>query len=69
MTLEYLSRRRKIEIPERRKKTTETIRVIGATTNNLKNLNAEFPLRKFVCITGVSGVTNQLFCMMFYTEI
>ena len=55
MTLEYLSRRRKIEIPQRRKKTTETIRVIGATANNLKNLNAEFPLRKFVCITGVSG--------------
>ncbi|KKT20168.1 MAG: Excinuclease ABC, subunit A [Parcubacteria group bacterium GW2011_GWB1_43_8] len=55
MTLEYLSRRRKIEIPQRRKKTTESIRIIGATANNLKNLNAEFPLRKFVCITGVSG--------------
>jgi len=55
MTLEYLSRRRKIEIPQRRKKTTETIRIIGATANNIKNLNAEFPLRKFVCITGVSG--------------
>ena len=54
-TLEYLSRKRKIEIPQRRKKTTETIRIIGATANNLKNLNAEFPLRKFVCITGVSG--------------
>ena len=55
MTLEYLSRRKKIEIPQRRKKTTESIRIIGATANNLKNLNAEFPLRKFVCITGVSG--------------
>ena len=55
MTLEYLSRRRKIEIPQRRKKTTESIRIIGATANNLKNLNAEFPLRKFICITGVSG--------------
>jgi len=55
MTLEYLSRRRKIEIPPRKTKTTETIRIIGATANNLKNLNAEFPLRKFVCITGVSG--------------
>ena len=54
-TLEYLSGKRKIEIPQRRKKTTETIRIIGATANNLKNLNAEFPLRKFVCITGVSG--------------
>ncbi|MEK7142551.1 MAG: ABC-ATPase UvrA, partial [Patescibacteria group bacterium] len=40
LTLEYLSRRRKIEIPQRRKKTTESIRVIGATANNLKNLNA-----------------------------
>ena len=55
MTLKYLSGKRKIEIPQRRKKTTETIRIIGATANNLKNLNAEFPLRKFVCITGVSG--------------
>src|SRR3989344_7675249 len=55
LTLKYLSGKRKIETPERRKKTTETIRVIGATANNLKNLNVEFPLRKFVCITGVSG--------------
>ena len=54
-TLEYLSGKRKVEIPQRIKKTTETIRIIGATANNLKNLNAEFPLRKFVCITGVSG--------------
>lgn len=55
LTLRYLKGERKIEMPQRRKKTTETIRVIGATANNLKNLNAEFPLRKFVCITGVSG--------------
>lgn len=55
LTLEYLSGKRKIEIPQKRKKTTETIRIIGATANNIKNLNVEFPLRKFVCITGVSG--------------
>lgn len=55
LTLQYLKGERKIEIPQRRKKTTETIRIIGATANNLKNLNADFPLRKFVCITGVSG--------------
>ena len=55
LTLKYLFGKRKIEIPGKRKKTTETIKVIGAMANNLKNLNVEFPLRKFVCITGVSG--------------
>lgn len=54
-TLEYLTGKRKIEIPARRSKTTESIRIIGATANNLKNLNAEIPLRKLVCISGVSG--------------
>ncbi|MEK9184039.1 MAG: excinuclease ABC subunit UvrA, partial [Patescibacteria group bacterium] len=55
LTLDYLKGRKKIEIPARRKKITEKIKIIGATANNLKNLNAEVPLRKFVCITGVSG--------------
>ena len=55
LTLKYLSGKRKIEIPARRKKITETVKIIGARANNLKNLNVEFPLRKFVCITGVSG--------------
>ncbi|RJQ31519.1 excinuclease ABC subunit A [Candidatus Parcubacteria bacterium] len=55
LTLDYLTEKRKIEIPARRTKTTESIRIIGATANNLKNLNAEIPLRKLVCITGVSG--------------
>ncbi len=56
LTLKYLSEEEKIEIPEnRRQKITEKLKIIGARANNLKNLNVEIPLRKLVCITGVSG--------------
>lgn len=56
LTLKYLSGEEKIEIPEnRRAKITEKLKIIGARANNLKNLNVEIPLRKLVCITGVSG--------------
>ena len=55
LTLDYLTSRKKIEVPARRKKITEDIKLVGAKANNLKNLNVAVPLRKFVCITGVSG--------------
>lgn len=55
LTLSYLSGRKKIEICPRRTKTTESLRIIGARANNLKNINVEVPLRKMVCISGVSG--------------
>ncbi len=56
ITGQYLSGTRSIPIPsERRKGKGKAIKVVKATGNNLKNVTAEFPLGKFVCVTGVSG--------------
>ncbi|MDL1901034.1 excinuclease ABC subunit UvrA [Anaerolineae bacterium CFX9] len=56
LTGAYLSGRLRIDTPEaRRPGSGHAIRVIGATENNLKDVDVEFPLGKFVCITGVSG--------------
>lgn len=56
LTLKYLKGEEKIEIPElRRKNSNEKIKIIGASANNLKNINVDIPLRRFICVTGVSG--------------
>ncbi|SDE57646.1 excinuclease ABC subunit A [Paracoccus isoporae] len=56
LTGQYLAGIREIAVPqERRKGTGKSVTVVGATGNNLKNVTAEFPLGKFVCVTGVSG--------------
>ena len=56
ITGQYLSRRKQIKVPQKRRKPKrEAIEVIGATENNLKNLNVKFPLGVFTCVTGVSG--------------
>ncbi len=56
LTLKYLRGELKIPLPEsRRKKDRGSIRIKGASENNLKNIDVEIPLGKFVCITGVSG--------------
>ncbi len=56
LTLKYLKGEEKIEVPElRRISSHEKIKIIGATANNLKNINVDIPLRRLVCITGVSG--------------
>ena len=55
LTGAYLSGRRRIEIPDERRKPTGWVEVLGATENNLDNLDVKFPLGVMSCITGVSG--------------
>jgi excinuclease ABC subunit A len=56
LTGKYLSGKLKIPVPkERNTDNGKSIEIIGAKENNLKNLNVEIPLNKFVVITGVSG--------------
>ena len=57
LTGDYLSGRRRIEIPALRRPVQKDriVRVIGARGNNLKKLDAGFPLGTFCCVTGVSG--------------
>jgi len=55
LTVDYLVGDRRINIPSRRDKKREEIKLIGARANNLKNLQVTIPLRKLVGISGVSG--------------
>ena len=56
LTGKYLSKKLEIPIPTKRNiKTTNTLKIIGASEHNLKGIDVEIPLNKFVVITGVSG--------------
>ncbi len=56
ITAEYLNGERKIEIPaQRRTGDGKSIKIFGASGNNLKHVDVEFPLGKLIVVTGVSG--------------
>lgn len=56
LTAQYLTGRKCIQIPsERRKGNGKSIKIIGASGNNLKHITVEFPLGMLICVTGVSG--------------
>ncbi len=61
----YLSGRIQIPVPKERRKPTGFLKVIGASENNLKNVNVDIPLGVMTCVTGVSGsgkssLTNEV---------
>ena len=59
LTLQYLRGKKFIEVPKKRReisaKRHDSLKIRGATANNLKNINVDIPLRRFIAITGVSG--------------
>ncbi|WP_407355712.1 excinuclease ABC subunit UvrA [Methanolobus sp. WCC5] len=55
MTGKYLSGKARIEVPEERRKPSGIMTLYGASQNNLKSVDVEFPLGILLCVTGVSG--------------
>ena len=55
ITGQYLSGKKKIEVPEVRREKKGSIKLTGCKENNLKDVDVEFPLGVFTCVTGVSG--------------
>lgn len=60
-TLDYLRGDKVIEIPERRTSDRGAIKIRGGKAFNIKNLNVDIPLSKFICVTGVSGSGKSTF--------
>ena len=75
ITGKYLSGKEKIEVPKKRRKGNgKSIIIKGCSQNNLKNINVEFPLGKFICVTGVSGsgkstLVNEILCKTLTSQI
>ena len=75
LTGRYLSGKEVIEVPKKRRKGNgKSIKITGCKENNLKNINVEFPLGKFICVTGVSGsgkstLVNEILCKTLSSKI
>lgn len=75
VTGQYLSGKKKIPVPaKRRVGNGKFIKIIGASENNLKNIDVDIPLGEFVCVTGVSGsgkssLINEILYKKLATEL
>ena len=75
LTGRYLSGKEVIDVPKKRRKGNgKSIKITGCKENNLKNINVEFPLGKFICVTGVSGsgkstLVNEILCKALSNKI
>ncbi|MEY2556435.1 MAG: excinuclease subunit, partial [Verrucomicrobiota bacterium] len=55
LTADYLSGRKTIPVPKKRRRSTSSIKITGAREHNLRNVDVDLPLGVFTCVTGVSG--------------
>ncbi len=75
LTGRYLSGKETIDVPKKRRKGNgKSVKITGCKENNLKNISVEFPLGKFICVTGVSGsgkstLVNEILCKALSNKI